>query len=218
MKSNYLKDFPVTVPAGGIHVLRFPGSLFVVRESSAGFDIELDDSSSKTFCEGGMWIDTGVDRFGAITIYNRSTTAVLTADLRIGTGSGKAGVQYDYLRVRTTKPVGTAGQFGGYVTLTAGQISAGSANLVSIPGIATADAKYSAAGIPAGSRRRQIIVTNTGSDDLVITDSNNNLLARFGGGASSTSVSFTFESDADLKIGSLGGGSPYYNVCELFNA
>lgn len=214
MSRFYNRLYTPTLIAGAMLSIPGPGSLIVIKEASAAFDLEIDDDGKSTY-EGGFTIDTGTDKFQGLKVYNRSTTAALTLQMFVGSGSGIKGVTYDYQKVRATAPVSTCGAFGAGVTITACVITGNAANLILIPGIATSAAKYVAAGIPVGARRRQIIVTNNSAADMVLTDSLNNILARFGSG-STLSTSFTFESDADLKLGCLAGSQEYY-IAELFN-
>ena len=215
--SNFLRDYPmIIVPAGGQIVQPGLGSLFIVRESSAGFDWEADNSG-KNFAEGGWEFDFGAAEFRRLTVYNRSATAQLTIDARIGFGSGKRGAKFDYLRVRGTKPVGTPIKLPGTVTVVDGVITAGAANLVSIPGVASNGAGYVAAGIAVGARRRQAIFSSTSQNTMYICDANNVILAVMGQAAvaGSPAFGFTFENDTDLKLG--GTINEVCQVMELFN-
>ena len=100
MKSPAIKDFDRKIAAGGFLEISCYGTLLVIKEASAGFDFSFDDGP-KSFGEGGYSVDTGTDYFRTVTVHNRSTTAALTVSLRIGKGSGQAGVKYDYLRKRS---------------------------------------------------------------------------------------------------------------------
>jgi hypothetical protein len=151
MPRIYNRPINLKIDAGGIQIVKAPGSLFVIKESSAAFDVEFDDDGKSTF-EGGYTIDTGEDKFQKITIYNRSSSSALAVEGFVGLGSGKPGVYYDYLRTRSTRIVPQSLNMNPGVVTIPGLLSAGDA------------ATY---GMNPNARRKHIVITNTHASEEI---------------------------------------------------
>jgi hypothetical protein len=202
---SYLRFIEQTIAAGGNLPIPGPGSLVVIKEASAPFDLEFDDNGKSTF-EGGFTIDTGEDKFQKLTVHNRSNVAKLTIQLYVGRGSGKSSVSYDYLRVRATR-LRPSDDF------VAGN---GIGNATTFPGVAPVnDATYSAYGINPGARRRQFAISTLRSNTSVIVLASAVDDKVFGFVAAGDS--YTLETDEAIKVYASAAGQDCA-IAELFNA
>lgn len=194
---NFSNDIEIVeVPAGVDQFRPFErgGERINVLESSAKFRLEIVFPSGRVVklkVSGGYTIRTGTKTFSKLRIVNLSATQILTVELAVGTGDGTEGIEFDYLRQRSTRMRVTELASGG-----------GSATF---PGVAT-----DAAG--PGQRRKAIIVTNNDSDsDLVLVETTGNVVIAVVGRLSS----FMLETDADIKVGNAGVDT-IATVVELF--
>lgn len=202
MARFYNRLITQTVPAGGVLPLPGPGSLIVIKEASAPFDLEIDDDGKSTY-EGGFTIDTGSDRFQKLTVYNRSQTEALTFNFYVGRGSGKAGVSFDYLRERSTK-------------LRTTTVSDASPATVQFPGVALNSAAYSGFGVATGARRRQfvVLVPAASAGTVTVRESiSDGIIQTFAAGVAD---GFTLATDHGFSVQVSAGAIAY--VTELFNS
>lgn len=194
MANSYLRLIEFNIPAGSGQQFGAPGSLVVIKDASAPFDLEFDDDGRSTF-EGGFNIDTGADRFKKLHLYNRSATDALTGALYVGKGSGKAGVSYSYERIRpsVTQPsYGTAQAVG---------------NLDSY------------VGVRSGLRRAHISIFNhstTATDILWIRAPIFGTTAFFLCAEVRPGIPIKLETDATLQIFSSTGSAFQYSTLEVF--
>jgi hypothetical protein len=142
-RQSFINLYSRVIPAGAApFTIHATGSILYVRESTAPFDLQLDDGEINTI-DAGMQFNMQPDEFRKVTVINRSTTD----DLFVSLYAGKAGVGIDYNRERQTRTKWRDGVLA-------------SGNWINFQ------------GIDNNQRRKEIIVSNKGTADLLLYDFN----------------------------------------------